>query len=235
MKALILCAGLARRLGSLANGVPKPLIEVNGQPCVFYQLQKLQNLGVRDVVINTHKNLPFFSSAVSKLDTDLKITLSEEDELLGTFGTLRRHIEWLSSGDFFVMHGDNLFNDNLLQFKLELSNAPNNILGAMGVFKTIHHKNVGIVKKDSNDILLKIYEKSRLKRGFLANSAIYLFRPEIVNVVEKLEEGAFDITRDLIPKLYGKLLVSRLKGNFLDIGTPKDLQRAMKKGNQFAK
>jgi choline kinase len=51
MQAVILAAGLGRRIGPSSNSTPKCLLEVNGKPILRYQLDALRNNGVEDVVL----------------------------------------------------------------------------------------------------------------------------------------------------------------------------------------
>lgn len=234
MRALILCAGIGSRLGNIAQGVPKPLIQINGFPCVEYQISKLKELGVKELMLNTHKNLDVFRSTINDSDNGTKVIFSDEESLLGTLGTLKKHLEWLSKGDFWVMHGDNIFTDDLSGMLDSLRNAPSDTIGVMGTFKTFQHKKVGIVKTDSEKRLIALYEKNRIRKGFMANAAIYLFRPGVKSVIHELPENSSDLTNDLLPSLLKKILVYPLKGRFIDIGTPRDLKRAKRIGKRFS-
>ena len=51
---MILAAGFGSRLRPLTDRMPKPLIEVGGQPLIAYPLALLRAAGIRDVVINLH-------------------------------------------------------------------------------------------------------------------------------------------------------------------------------------
>ena len=53
MKAFILAGGLGTRLRPLTNDLPKPMVEVDGKPFIFYQLKLLSSLGIRKIVIST--------------------------------------------------------------------------------------------------------------------------------------------------------------------------------------
>ena len=52
MKAMILAAGRGERLRPLTDTLPKPLVSVAGKPLIVYHLEKLAEIGVKDVVIN---------------------------------------------------------------------------------------------------------------------------------------------------------------------------------------
>lgn len=51
MQAVILAAGLGRRIRSVSNALPKCLIEVNGKKILHHQLDVLRSRGIQDIVI----------------------------------------------------------------------------------------------------------------------------------------------------------------------------------------
>ena len=54
MKALLLSAGLGTRLRPLTLNKPKCLMEINGEPLLLNWLDKLEQIGCNEVIINTH-------------------------------------------------------------------------------------------------------------------------------------------------------------------------------------
>ena len=54
IKALLLAAGFGTRLRPLTLTNPKCLMEINGVPILGHWLEKLDNLGCNEVLINTH-------------------------------------------------------------------------------------------------------------------------------------------------------------------------------------
>ena len=44
MNALILCGGKGERLRPLTNNIPKPMIQVNQKPILWYILKQLENI-----------------------------------------------------------------------------------------------------------------------------------------------------------------------------------------------
>ena len=53
-EAMILAAGYGKRMLPLTSHTPKPLVKVNNKSLLEHTLDKLQNSGVKKIVINTH-------------------------------------------------------------------------------------------------------------------------------------------------------------------------------------
>ena len=53
MKAMILAAGLGNRMRPLTLYTPKPLLEVGGKPLIIWHIEKLKQIGVTEIVINS--------------------------------------------------------------------------------------------------------------------------------------------------------------------------------------
>ena len=52
MKAMILAAGLGKRLKPLTNDIPKPLLKVGNQSLIERNIRSLLNYGFDEIVIN---------------------------------------------------------------------------------------------------------------------------------------------------------------------------------------
>lgn len=52
--AMVFAAGMGRRMRPLSESVPKPLLRVGGQPILDHTLDRLENAGVKQVVVNAH-------------------------------------------------------------------------------------------------------------------------------------------------------------------------------------
>ena len=106
MKALILSAGLGKRLRPPTDIIPKPLADINGKPIIDIIVEKLKNIGVDEFAFNLH-HLPekireHFSSSAEKN------IFSYEEELLDTGGTLASFSDWLSEDEFLIVHNGDI-------------------------------------------------------------------------------------------------------------------------------
>jgi NDP-sugar pyrophosphorylase family protein len=91
MKAMILAAGLGRRLRPLTNDRPKALVEIHGRTLLEITLSRLRACGVREVIINVHH---FADMILEYLKANnnfgMRIELSREEVLLDTGGGLKK-------------------------------------------------------------------------------------------------------------------------------------------------
>ncbi|PTT40560.1 nucleotidyltransferase [Acidovorax sp. HMWF018] len=119
--ALLLAAGRGERMRPLTDSMPKPLLQVQGQPLLQWHLQALLDAGVERAVINTawlgEQISAFFSSVFASkrrknMPEQLSISYSHEGVDFGcaleTAGGIARALPqlgpvfWLAAGDVFA-------------------------------------------------------------------------------------------------------------------------------------
>jgi len=99
MKAMILAAGLGRRLRPLTDTRPKALVEVAGRTMLEIALLRLRTFGVGEVIINVH-HLPdmIIEYLGRKNNFGMRVEISREEELLDTGGGLRKAAPFFLEG-----------------------------------------------------------------------------------------------------------------------------------------
>ncbi len=91
MKAMILAAGLGTRLRPLTDNRPKALVEVAGYTLLEITLRRLQQFGVREVIVNVHHFADMVVDYLKKNDNfGMRIEISREEVLLDTGGGLKK-------------------------------------------------------------------------------------------------------------------------------------------------
>jgi len=114
MKGFILAAGLGERLRPITEHVPKPLLPVGNLPLVGYALKLLAHHGITDVIINVHHLGKVIKEALGSGETfGVRITYSEEEEILGTGGGLKCMHEQLCDDTFVVVNSDTILDVDL--------------------------------------------------------------------------------------------------------------------------
>jgi NDP-sugar pyrophosphorylase family protein len=116
MKAMVLAAGQGTRLRPITDSKPKALVPVAGRPMIEYALLLLRHYGIEEIVINLHHfggQIENYLGDGAKLG--LRITYSNEPELLDTGGGLRKARSFLQNDAFIVINTDALIDVNLAE------------------------------------------------------------------------------------------------------------------------
>jgi MurNAc alpha-1-phosphate uridylyltransferase len=110
--AMVMAAGLGKRMRPLTATRPKPLIEVAGKPLLDHAIDRLRTSGVARVVVNVHYLADAVEAHLNNRVTGIEITISDERErLLETGGGLVRALPLIDSDPFLVVNSDNLWID----------------------------------------------------------------------------------------------------------------------------
>ena len=89
---MIFCAGLGTRLKPLTDTMPKALVPLAGKPLLQWQVEKLRDAGITDIIVNVHHFPDQIIDAVrANNGWGCHITISDErDQLLDTGGGLKK-------------------------------------------------------------------------------------------------------------------------------------------------
>jgi N-acetyl-alpha-D-muramate 1-phosphate uridylyltransferase len=104
-QAMILAAGLGKRLRPLTDTTPKPLVPVGGKTLLDHALDQAASAGITHCVINTHHLAGQIHDHV-KGRTHPRITLSPESELLETGGGITKALPHFHGEPFFALNAD---------------------------------------------------------------------------------------------------------------------------------
>jgi MurNAc alpha-1-phosphate uridylyltransferase len=110
--AMVLAAGLGKRLRPVTDRLPKPLVEIAGNTLLDHALDRLAMNGVERAVVNLHYKADMIADRLAGRDRP-RIELSREETLLETGGGVRRALPLLDDS-FFVVNGDILWLDGLV-------------------------------------------------------------------------------------------------------------------------
>lgn len=108
MKALIFAAGLGERMRPLTDRTPKPLLHAGGKPLIVWHLEKLADMGVREVVINTSWLAGQFPETLGDGQRwGLRLSYSYEGPApLETGGGMHHALPLLGEAPFIAVNGD---------------------------------------------------------------------------------------------------------------------------------
>jgi MurNAc alpha-1-phosphate uridylyltransferase len=110
--AMIMAAGLGKRMRPLTATKPKPLIEVAGKPLLDHVLDRLRAAGVRKVVVNVHYLADAVEAHLASRKHGLDVLISDERTLLmETGGGLIQAEPLIDCDPFLAINSDNLWVD----------------------------------------------------------------------------------------------------------------------------
>ena len=92
MKAMIFAAGLGTRLKPLTDTMPKALVPLAGKPLLQWQVEKLRDAGITDIIVNVHHFPDMIIDTIrANQGWNCNIAVSDEREmLLDTGGGLKK-------------------------------------------------------------------------------------------------------------------------------------------------
>lgn len=237
LSAFLLAAGFGTRLRPLTNDWPKCLMPVRGYPLLGHWLNALIENGITNIFLNTH----FMSHKVDDFivgnNFSRLVRRVYEEKLLGTAGTLRANANDLRGDAVMLIHADNWCQCDLASFiDYHKNSRPNNCCITMMTFVTQSPQSCGIVEVNESNIVVAFHEKVSNPPGNIANAAVYIIEPEVIEFI-KNNVDVHDFSTDVLPKYLGRIVAWKNNGVHRDIGSPDELLAAQKdpltKANQI--
>lgn len=104
--AVMLAAGLGKRMRPITETMPKPLVKVAGKPLIDWGLDALANAGVEKTIVNVHY---LADQLISYLDDRISPEIMISDEralLLDSAGGIINVLPELKNQPFYVLNAD---------------------------------------------------------------------------------------------------------------------------------
>jgi len=212
---VILCGGLATRLGSFAKDIPKSMIQIHGKPFLEYQIEMLRKQSIKDIVLcvdHLAEKIQGYFGSGEKFGVNIRYSY-DGDKPLGPIGALKK-AESLLDDVFFTMYGDSYVSvdfNKVYTYFLE-----HNELALMVVYKNYDkYDNSNITVK--NDRVTR-YDEEKTKDTVYIDYGVSIFRKKTLDIIPK---DVFYSTKNLYSKLtkQNDLLAYEVKKRFYHIGT----------------
>lgn len=218
-RAMVLAAGLGKRMRPLTDHTPKPLIEIAGKSLLDWGLDALGNAGVETAVVNTHY---LGDQIVRHVATRQRpaITISDErDALLDSAGGIVRALPILGHDPFLILNADTFWIDGPEPELHRLGLAWND--ARMDILVMLAHPDHATGHSGSTDFLMDGEHRLSRARGStegLIYAGVAILHPRIF-------EGAVAEPHSL--NLYfdraiaaGRLFGLPMNGHWITVGTP---------------
>lgn len=219
MKGIILAGGKGSRLHPLTYAVSKQLLPVYNKPMIYYPLNTLKSMGIKDILVITadHVQCRLFEEQLKSVK-DLNLSFVVQDSPKGLPDAFIVGESFISNDDVTLILGDNVF---ITPESIKAN--PNTIF----TYKVRRPDAYGVVKLTENGYIDELVEKPI---EFISNDAVvglYVFHNKVVDVSKTLIpscRGELEIV-DLIKAMNDleKVKVQQLDGFWFDCGTHDDL------------
>jgi MurNAc alpha-1-phosphate uridylyltransferase len=216
MKAMILAAGLGKRMRPLTDSLPKPLLPVGGKPLIQYHVENLQRAGVTELIIN----LAYRGEQIREFlgggeSFGVSIQYSQEPEPLETGGAILQALPLLGDQPFLLVNGD-VWTD--VEFsQLSSLTLPDECLGHLLMVQNPEHNPLGDFTLDQGLLTPRGEEQ-----GFTF-SGISLIDPALVGRYPQRREN-FPLRECFTWAMERRQLSGQvLEAEWWDIGTPERL------------
>jgi mannose-1-phosphate guanylyltransferase len=220
---VLLAAGLGTRLMPYTNHWPKCLMPINGKPLLEYWLDSLKHLAPANVLVNTH-----YLADTVKIFLDRPVFRGwvrdvYEPELKGTAGTLRANEKALRDDTILLAHADNFCDCDFKDFlEFHETSRSKRCPITMMTFNTQNPRVCGIVEVDEDGVVIGFHEKVSNPPGNLANGAVYLIEPEVLQWICARPEIS-DFSTQVLPHFVGRIATWHNRGTHIDIGSIESL------------
>ena len=229
LRGVILAGGKGTRLGELTKVTNKHLLPVGPYPMVYHPLRKLTGAGIKDILLvsGTEHMGDFVSLLGSGRDHGCTLTYRVQDEAGGIAQALGLAQLFCTGARCAVILGDNIFHDALGPILAESAKKPE---WAWVALKRVHDPRRYGVAELRGERIVGIEEKPQQPKSDLAVAGIYVYPPDVFEVVKVLKPSArgeleiTDVNRHYLEQ--GRLGYSMLQGYWTDAGTLESLATA---------
>jgi mannose-1-phosphate guanylyltransferase / phosphomannomutase len=228
-EAVIIAGGKGTRLASVAEHMPKTLVEIGGISVLEHQILALQKSGVKKVwLLLGHLSEPI-QKFIEQKNWGVDVQCKIEDQLLGTAGALKQ-LEGEIQEDFLALSGD-------IMLDMDLSRLMNWHKKRGGILSLVVHPNdhpfdselVEIDEKEMVTALLhRPHEPGKTFRN-LAIASLRVCSPKIFTYIPEGEKTG--IEKHIIPLLLraGEEVYAYNTPEYIkDMGTPERLEQVRK-------
>jgi MurNAc alpha-1-phosphate uridylyltransferase len=228
IKAIVLAAGLGKRMLPITATMPKPLVKVAGQSLIDFALDKLHEAGMETVVVNVHHFADMLEAHLRSRRFPQILISDERAELLETGGGVKKALPLLGEDPFVTFNSDSMWiegaSPNLKRLVAAWDAERMDILMLVAPLSTsVGYEGRGDFHRDADG---RLRRRGGDDRSDFVYAGVAIVKPELV---PGTPEGAFSanafydraIAND---RLYGL----PLDGQWLHVGEPHTIAEAEK-------
>lgn len=217
--AMVLAAGLGKRMRPITDTIPKPLVKVAGRTLLDRGLDSLAEGGVQKAIVNVHYFPEQIVAHVASRKTPAVVISDESEALLDSAGGIVKALSQLGTEPFYILNADTFWIDrdqsNLERLALAWDEARMDILLMLADLSS------ATGHSGSTDFLVDA--EGRLARSRGDPSGLIYAGAAIINpaIFAGAPQGPLSLNRyfdEAIAK--GRLHGMAMQGRWITVGTP---------------
>ncbi len=225
-KAMVMAAGKGTRMRPLTDTMPKPLVPFAGKPLIDHVLDRLEEAGIDEVIVNVHHFADMLEAHLATRKTPRIVISDERAALLDTGGGAKKALPLLGDEPIITFNSDSVWieglgsnlRDLMAAFDLERMDA---LLMIADAARTIGYVGRGDFTMDPYGLLARREPSTTVPFMF---AGVQIVKPALF---ADGPDGPFStnlIWDRLIEK--GTLFGHRMGGVWMHVGAPDDLAEA---------
>lgn len=218
-QAVILAGGFGTRLKSVSGDIPKPMVDVAGEPFLYRLMRKLEANGCDRIILSLGYRADYVKQRVLEdRPVNSEVLFSVENEPLGTGGGIKKAASLITEEKFIVLNGDSYSDIDFEDFYRKGEGAGLLISGV-----TVNDvSRYGTLELDQDKKVISLVEKGMTGSGII-NSGIYIVtKSEILNY----PQDSFSFEQNFVQSYSASFFAYVTDGYFIDIGIPEDYHAA---------
>jgi MurNAc alpha-1-phosphate uridylyltransferase len=224
--AMVLAAGLGKRMQPVTATIPKPLVKVGGRALVDHGLDRLAQAGTATAIVNVHYLADLIEAHVRQRQRPKIVISDERGELLETGGGVKKALPLLGNDPFVLLNSDSLWIEGPQANLVRLGQAwdarrMDILLLLAGLTASIGYEGLGDFAMDPD---------GRLKRRGQGQGAPFVYAGVAIlkpQLFADTPSGAFSLNLLFDRAIAaGRLYGLRLDGQWLHVGTPESIAAA---------
>jgi N-acetyl-alpha-D-muramate 1-phosphate uridylyltransferase len=217
--AMVLAAGLGKRMRPITDAIPKPLVRIAGRTLLDRGMDSLEAAGVTKAVVNVHYLPQQIADHLVSRGTPETVISDETDGLLDSAGGIVKALATLGREPFYILNADTFWIDrgepNLRRLALAWDAAKMDILLMLADLDSATGHSGG------TDFLVD--SDGRLRRAVGAPDGLIYAGAAIINpaVFAGAPSGSLSLNRFFDAAIgAGRLFGMQMQGRWITVGTP---------------
>ena len=197
--ALILCAGLGKRLKPLTLEQPKPLLKLNNITLLENTINLIKKLGIEKILLNTYHLKNQIKNFLDNNKFNIPIDIIEDGEqVLDTGGGIMNMINNSNEKNFLIFNPDTVWNLNYLECikKMDEFFANNKIKNILLVV----NKKLSFDQQLNGDFNLEGNRLTKSTNNHYIYTGCQIFSRDLLNFNKKKFFSVIEIWNELIEK-----------------------------------